>query len=77
MGNLQVKNVPDALHDRLRERAAEEGCSLSDFVLRSVEHELSRGEWLRRLRQRPSVNLGVRASELIEEERRSRDGEKQ
>ena len=77
MSNLQVKNVPEALHDRLRERAAEEGCSLSDFVLRSVERELSRGEWLRRLRQRPSVDLDVRASALIEEERRNRDGEQQ
>ena len=75
MGNLQVKKVPDALHDRMRERAAAEGCTLSDFVLRSIERELSRGEWLQRLRQRPAIDLGVRASELVEEERSTRDGE--
>jgi len=73
MSNLQVKNVPDALHDRLRERAAEDGCSMSDLVLRSVERELSRGEWLRRLRLRPCVDLGIGAAELIEQERRARN----
>lgn len=72
MSHLQVKNIPESLHDRIRQRATEEGCTLSDFVLRSVESELSRGDWLRQLRERPITDLGVRASKLVEEDRRDR-----
>ncbi len=73
MSTLQVKNVPAALHARLKQRAAEERCTLSDFILRSVERELSRGEWTDRFRQRTSVDLGVRAAQLVDEERRLRN----
>ena len=59
MSSLQVKNVPEKLHDRIRQRAAAEGFSLSDFALRSVERELSRVDWLDRLRRRsPLGNQG-------------------
>lgn len=30
---VQIRNVPDVLHRRLKVRAAEEGMSLSDFLL--------------------------------------------
>ena len=33
---LQVRNVPDALHATLRERAAQDGMTLSEFVLRHL-----------------------------------------
>lgn len=36
MGLIQIRNVPDDVHRRLKARAAEEGMSLSDFVLREV-----------------------------------------
>lgn len=41
---IQVRNVPDAIHRRLKARAAEEGVSLSDFVMAE----------LRRVAERPS-----------------------
>jgi plasmid stability protein len=34
---IQVRNVPDSLHRKLKARAASEGLSLSDFVLREME----------------------------------------
>jgi plasmid stability protein len=30
---IQIRNVPDALHHRLKSRAALEGMSLSDYLL--------------------------------------------
>lgn len=35
---LQIRNVPDALHRKLKARAAEEGLSLSDFVMAELRH---------------------------------------
>ena len=34
---LQVRHVPDELHAVLRERAAESGLSLSEYVLRELQ----------------------------------------
>lgn len=35
--NLTLKNVPDSLHNKLREAAAESGRSLNKFVLHTLE----------------------------------------
>jgi plasmid stability protein len=34
---IQIRNVPDELHRKLKVRAAERGTSLSDFLLAEVE----------------------------------------
>ena len=73
MGNLQVKNMPDDLHERLRLHARENHCSISAIVLTAVERELARRDWRKRLAQRPNTNLGVEASALLMEERSIRD----
>ena len=73
--NIQVKNVPVALHERLRRRARLQNRTISDFVLAAVERELARQEWLDRLHTRPEVDLGVSAASLIEEDRRLRNEE--
>jgi plasmid stability protein len=36
MGLIQIRNVPDDVHRTLKARAAVEGTSLSDYVLREV-----------------------------------------
>ena len=69
MATLQVKNVPDALHQRLQRYAREHKCTLSDVVLRALERELARSEWHERLAQRPTTDLGVSAAALLEQER--------
>jgi len=33
---IQLRNVPDDLHRRLKARAAKEGVSLSDYLIREV-----------------------------------------
>jgi len=55
---LQVRNVPDDVHRRLKARAASEGQSLSDFALAELRRSLerpTRAEMLGRLRQRAPV----------------------
>lgn len=56
MATLQVKNLPDELHARLRERAATEGVTLSDYVTRLLRRDLDRPsmrEWLGALADAP------------------------
>jgi hypothetical protein len=75
MGNLQVKNIPDSLHKRLRRYAKRRNTTLSDIVLKAIEKELTHGEWLERFSKRPATDLGVSAASLLGEERMEREKE--
>lgn len=75
MANIQVKNVPEKLHNRLRRYAREQACTLGDIVLQAIEREVSRREWRKRFSARPSTQLRNSAAELLEAERRQRDTE--
>ncbi|MDE0376482.1 MAG: toxin-antitoxin system HicB family antitoxin [bacterium] len=75
MANLQVKNIPDTLHERLRSYARENRCSISAAVLAAVERELAMWEWRGHMARRPETDLGVDTATLIAEERLSRDRE--
>ena len=75
MANLQVKNIPDELHERLRRHARANNCTIGSAVLTAVERELARSEWRGRLAQRPVTDLGVEAAVLLAEERSLRTTE--
>ena len=75
MANIQVRNVPDELHERLRHQARENNCTMSMVVLRAVERELERLEWREHLAQRPTTDRDVDAATIIAEERARRDRE--
>jgi antitoxin FitA len=69
MGAIQVKDVPEELHEALRRRALEEGRSLADYVLDLIRRDLglpSRREWFERLATREPVDIapGVIADEI-------------
>jgi len=52
MGSVQVRDVPEDLHDALRRRAAEEGMTVREYLLRVIERDLSlptMREWLARV----------------------------
>lgn len=69
---VQIRNVPMELHRRLKARAALEGLSMSDFVLREVTRALerpSRAEVIARLRSRPRLKLGDEVITALREER--------
>ena len=72
---VQIRNVPPELHRRLKARAALEGMSMSDYVLRELRKALerpTREEILERLRAQPVRRLERRAAEVIRAERDSR-----
>ena len=71
MTNLQVRNMPEDLHRRLRLHARENNCTMSAVVLMAVQRELERWEWRKRLVQRPETDMGIPAAELLGEERSS------
>ena len=75
MANLQVKNIPEELHERLRRHARSRNCSMSAAVLEAIEHELASWEWRERLAIHPTTDLGIDAATLIAEGRDRREAE--
>lgn len=72
---IQLRNVPDALHRRLKARAALEGMSLSEYLLGEVRRAAERpsmSELRQRLAQRSSVKLSVSPAQAVREEREAR-----
>ncbi|MCY4551243.1 MAG: toxin-antitoxin system HicB family antitoxin [Defluviicoccus sp.] len=72
---IQIRNVPEALHRRLKARAALEGVSMSRFVLREIERALerpSRRELLEAIRSQPKVALDISPADILREERSQR-----
>lgn len=72
---IQVRNVPDALHRKLKSRAALEGLSLSDYVLREMEHVAevpTMKELAERIALLPPVKYRRSPAEIVREERDSR-----
>ncbi len=69
---VQIRNVPAEFHRRLKARAALEGLSMSDYILREVGKSLdvpTRDEMITRLRARPLRKLPRSAAEILREER--------
>ena len=69
---IQIRNVPDALHRRLKSRAALAGMSLSDYLLREIRQTAERPtmeEFRARLKERPPVTLSISPAEVIRAER--------
>ncbi len=73
MGNLQVKDVPDDLHHKLRRCAKRRRTTLRQLVLDAVRRELGHEEFVARLERRKPVALTRPAAELLLEERRERE----
>lgn len=72
---VQIRNVPAAFHRRLKARAALEGMSMSDYVLREIGKALerpTREEVLERLRAQPVRRLQVDVAGLIRAAREQR-----
>lgn len=59
---IQIRNVPDALHRRLKARAALAGMSLSDYLLNEIR-EVAERPTLDELRARLERRQGTAPSE--------------
>lgn len=71
---VQIRNVPDTLHRKLKVRAAHAGQTLSDYLLAELERLASRPtreEMLARIHSRKRVTLKTPAATVIGEERES------
>jgi plasmid stability protein len=71
---VQIRNVPDALHRKLKARALNSGQTLSDYLLAELERlaaRPTREEMLARLHSRKRVSLKTSAALVIREERDS------
>ncbi len=69
---IQIRDVPETLHRRLKSRAALAGMSLSDYLLgeiRSVAERPTVEELRARLAQRSTVATSVSPAEAIRAER--------
>jgi plasmid stability protein len=72
---VQIRNVPDELHRKLKARAALAGMSISEFLLHELERSLerpTREELLHRLRARERIELREPAALAVAAERESR-----
>jgi plasmid stability protein len=69
---IQIRNVPDGLHRRLKSRAALEGFSLSGYLLKEIEQVVSRPtlqEVAERLATRTAVKYKISPAKILREER--------
>jgi plasmid stability protein len=72
---IQIRNVPDGLHRRLKARAALAGMSLSDFLLAEARRLIERptpAELRARLESRAVVEPAEPAADAVRSERDSR-----
>lgn len=72
---IQIRNVPEALHRRLKSRAALEGMSLSDYLLaelRRVAERPSLAEMIERLEKHAATDPRPSPEEAVRAERDSR-----
>ena len=75
MPHIQIRNVPPPLHRKLKARAAEEGLTLSDYLLREAERVAARPttrELTERIRRRKLVHFETPVAELIRQDRDTR-----
>ena len=78
MGAIQVKDVPEELHEALRRRAIQEGMSLADYVLDLIRRDLgipSRREWFERLATREPVRGDWDSAEELHAARAEREAQ--
>jgi plasmid stability protein len=75
MKNLQIRNVPDDVHRRLKARAAMEGRSLSELALEELKKSLerpTRRELLERVRARERAVVTEPPADAVRAERDAR-----
>ncbi len=72
MSTIQIRNVPEELHRRLKARAAESGRALSDYLLEELRELAQRPtmhEWLAEVGRLETPELSMSPAEAIRAER--------
>ena len=72
---IQIRNVPEELHRRLKARAAMEGMSMSLYIMREIEKSLARPnrrKLLQAIREQSEIALDRSPADVLHEERELR-----
>jgi plasmid stability protein len=72
---IQLRNVPDSLHQQLKSRAALAGMSLSDYLIREarkIAERPSSDEILARLARRARISPRLSPADAVRKERDAR-----
>lgn len=75
MAHVQIRNVPPALHRKLKARARAAGLSLSEYLLEQLSRDAevpTMQEWVMRVRARKRYRLKTRPADIIRAERDAR-----
>lgn len=75
MKMIQIRNVPESMHRRVKARAAKAGKTLSDYLLDLMRRELEQPEaeeLLQRIRELPPVYPSESAADAVRAERDAR-----
>ncbi len=75
MKMLQIRNVPDDVHRRLKARAAMEGTSMSELAMRELRKSLerpTRRELIQRVHDRVRAAVSEAPSDAVRAEREAR-----
>jgi plasmid stability protein len=73
--HIQIREIPEDTHRKLKARAAAEGVSMSEYLKRLIEQDLKRPDWASiraRLATMEPIELPVTTAEIIREEREGR-----
>ena len=71
---IQIRDVPEQVHNTLKARAAREGMSLSDFLKRELKRTSERPsmqEWLEFTQQTKPIRTKQSAAEIVRDLRES------
>ena len=72
---VQIRNMPDSMHRKLKAKAAETGLSLSDYLVRELRDSAEQPSVeaiLERLRQREPFEPKTPPAKALRDERKSR-----
>ena len=72
---LQIRNIPDDMHRRLKSRAALAGTSMSEYVLREIRQSLerpTREELFNRIARLPPIDVDPPPGKVLREVRQRR-----
>lgn len=75
MVNVQIRGVPDDVHARLKELAAQRGVSLNEYMLRQISDLARMPTWKEiseRIARHGPPYTGPSSAEIIREDRDSR-----
>ncbi len=72
--HIQIREIPDETHRKLKARAAAEGMSMSDYLKRLIERDLNRPDWASiKARLAETSPSGVSSDEIVRMVRDERD----